>query len=183
MSTLSLIKTAIEQSEDAVQLVCIDGPAGAGKTYLSETLLEHFPQACVVHMDDLYDGWINALDDGLTHRLNSWILEPLQRHQPLMIQKYDWASGSFGTPSELAYGDLVILEGVGSAQTIAREVASTTIFIDVKPEEGKKRVLERDGESVAPFLSEWQIQEAKHHKKHATRESCDIVLRANWWMD
>ena len=50
-------------------LVCIDGPAGAGKTTLAELLMARHPHARVMHLDDLYAGWDNALDATLTDRL------------------------------------------------------------------------------------------------------------------
>src|SRR3546814_12089505 len=40
------------------RLLCIDGPAGSGKTTLAEGISDAFPgSSLVIHMDDLYLGW------------------------------------------------------------------------------------------------------------------------------
>ena len=39
------------------RLVCVDGPAGSGKTTLADALRRREPTAVVVHMDDLFEGW------------------------------------------------------------------------------------------------------------------------------
>ena len=60
-------------------VVCVDGPAGSGKTTLAAALAASRPAATVVHMDDLYPGW-----DGLPHvgaQLTS-LLEPLAERRP-----------------------------------------------------------------------------------------------------
>ncbi len=58
----------------STRLVCIDGPAGSGKTTLAEALSEVLDGAPVVHMDDLYEGWGQALGDPLAARVEAWLL-------------------------------------------------------------------------------------------------------------
>ena len=53
-------------------LIAIDGPAGAGKTTLAAKFFDEFSTTktvALIHMDDLYAGWENALDHRLTSRL------------------------------------------------------------------------------------------------------------------
>ena len=50
------------------RLVCVDGPAGSGKTTLAAGIAAR-TGAPVLHMDDLYPGW-----SGL--RAWTWIIEP-----------------------------------------------------------------------------------------------------------
>ena len=50
-------------------LFAIDGPAGAGKTTYAATLeaeLSLKGTVKVIHMDDLYNGWDNALSNALS---------------------------------------------------------------------------------------------------------------------
>ncbi len=44
----------------AGRLVCVDGPAGSGKTSLADAVARR-TAAQVVHMDDLYGGWDGLL--------------------------------------------------------------------------------------------------------------------------
>ena len=41
----------------AGRLVCVDGPAGSGKTTLAAAVAALAPRRTLVHIDDLYDGW------------------------------------------------------------------------------------------------------------------------------
>ena len=126
-------------------LVCIDGPAGAGKTTLAEQLAQLRANAVVIHMDDLYDGWIDALDAQLTARLVERIRDPFLAAQPITYQRYDWYAGAFGETVTAPPTDLLVIEGVASAQQVMRSAAALSIFIDVDPAIGRQRVLDRDG--------------------------------------
>ena len=50
------------------QIILIDGPAGSGKTTLSHQLSAEL-NCQVVHLDDHYNGWDEALGSGLTEVL------------------------------------------------------------------------------------------------------------------
>ncbi|MEY4337799.1 MAG: hypothetical protein RL680_694, partial [Actinomycetota bacterium] len=55
-----------------MSLIAIDGRAGAGKTTLAAKFFEELSvdkSVQVIHMDDLYNGWNNALDERLTKTL------------------------------------------------------------------------------------------------------------------
>jgi uridine kinase len=54
--------------EKSRPVIAIDGPAGAGKTTLAQEIFRAFSTKSsvqVIHMDDLYDGWGNALSSDL----------------------------------------------------------------------------------------------------------------------
>jgi uridine kinase len=165
----------------APKVLCIDGPAGAGKTELSALIAAEFPGSLTVHMDDLYDGWDDSLGEALTQRLHVSIIEPLKAAMPLKLQKYNWHEECFGEMYEVELPELLIVEGVGAAQEIMRAIATLTVFVDIDDETGKQRVLSRDGGYMVSRIEDWQKQQAAHHKKHRTRESCDLVLGATWW--
>ena len=59
------------------RLVCVDGPAGSGKTTLADRLVTALgPGAAVVHMDDLYAGWTLA---GASTQIRSVVLSSTDR--------------------------------------------------------------------------------------------------------
>ncbi|MEY4322942.1 MAG: hypothetical protein RL410_723 [Actinomycetota bacterium] len=171
----------LRESSNAKKVLCIDGPAGAGKTELSTLIAAEFPDSFIVHMDDLYDGWNDSLGDALTGRLQSTIIEPLLTNKDLVLQKYDWIAERFSAPYVVAIPSLLIVEGVGAAQKIMREIATLKVFVDVDDKTGKERVINRDGDYMVGRIDDWQRQQTEHYKKHRTRESCDLVLGATWW--
>ena len=73
-------------------LLAIDGPAGAGKTTLAAKLeVEYSAHASVqtIHMDDLYNGWENALGEDLTKVLES-ITSAHLAGLGFVIKKFNW---------------------------------------------------------------------------------------------
>ena len=176
MFDLELIDARLRGHQRA--LVCIDGPAGAGKTTLAEQLIALRANAVVIHMDDLYDGWVNALDDRLTGRLVTQIRDPFVAGLPIEYLRYDWHAGAFTERVSVPVSDLLIVEGVASAQRVMREVAALSIFIDVDPAVGRQRVVERDGNASAEHIDAWQTQERTHFESDRTRESVTLTLHS-----
>lgn len=159
-------------------LVCIDGPAGAGKTTLAEQLVQLRANAVVIHMDDLYDGWVDALDARLTARLVEHIRDPFLAGQPIAYPRYDWYVGAFVDTVTIPATELLVIEGVASAQQALRSAAALSIFIDVDPSVGRQRVLDRDGEVSADHIDAWQVQERAHFLAERTRESVTLILQS-----
>jgi uridine kinase len=160
--------------EKSPLIVCIDGPAGAGKTTLSEQLADDSTHT--IHMDNLYDGWEDPLGDNLTQRLTEWVIQPIVARTSLTLRDYNWFTNTFGDYYEIPLPRILIIEGVGSAQTLMRDVADITIFIDVETALGKKRVIERDGESMLNHIDHWQEREAQHFALHNTRDECEFIV-------
>ena len=90
------------------RLVCVDGPAGSGKTTLADAVAALRPGARVVHMDDLYDGW-----NGLPHLADqlTGLLRPLADGEPGCYRRYDWFAGCYAETVDVPPGDLLVLEG------------------------------------------------------------------------
>lgn len=159
-------------------VISIDGPAGAGKTTLAKELflslsLRHNVE--VIHLDEMYAGWDLALTQILTDSLSE-LLEAISAGNLANYPIYDWKRGKFDSKRQIFPCDVLIIEGVGSAQRLVREFATATIWLDIDQEIGLKRVLERDGIQIASHMHRWQIQEAEHFRANATRENADFVL-------
>lgn len=157
-------------------LVCIDGPAGAGKTTLSDALEATLQDVAVVHMDALYDGWHNALSDDLSRRLVTEVRDPFISGAPVRFRRYDWYKGDFADLLDLGTPRLLIVEGVGSAQLAMRIHATVSVFIDVEPAVGRHRVIERDGELSSAHIDAWQAAEGRHFAADGTRRGVDIYI-------
>ncbi len=159
-------------------LLAIDGPAGAGKTTLAARLEKEFAatgSVRVVHLDDLYSGWTTALGNDLTEVLDRLASAHLAG-QPCTVRLFNWITMSFDRDEVIDPTDVLILEGVGAAQLIVRDAGATTYCIDVEPDIGLQRALERDGSVVEPYMRQWQIDQDKHFARDETRENCEFKL-------
>ena len=102
-------------------LIAIDGPAGSGKTSLASQLSNNLKSVTTIHMDDLYNGWEDALTATLTQHLNEWVINPMTQFQSVHYQKFNWSTNEYGPAVEVRDIQLLILEGVGAAQEIIRQ--------------------------------------------------------------
>ncbi|CAB4584714.1 MAG: AAA family ATPase [Actinobacteria bacterium] len=159
-------------------IIAIDGPAGAGKTTLAhEIFLALSPKMSVnvIHMDDLYDGWDNALTEDLTQILKYLVLKH-QSQEPANLARYNWATNSFDANEVVTPSDLLVLEGVGSGDKSLQDQFAALIWIDIDPEIGVKRVIERDGPGVSIQMQKWLGTQQQYFSQHSTREKADFIL-------
>ena len=159
-------------------IIAIDGPAGAGKTTLAHELFLAFSTSMsvqVIHMDDLYAGWDNALTQDLSKVLR-YLADQHLAKSPAKIRRYNWNTSTFGESETLPAADLLILEGVGSGDREIQDQFAALIWMEIEPEEGLKRVINRDGEQVADQMEKWLTTQAKYFSQHSTREKADFIL-------
>jgi uridine kinase len=152
-------------------IIAIDGPAGAGKTTLASTLslaLAKDFTITVIHMDDLYAGWDGALGEKLTESL-TWITSCHKAKKDLIYSRFD-------SPRLHGSTSLLILEGVGSSQRAIEEYLSTSIWLDLDPTVGFKRVIERDGEEISDSMTLWLEVQKQHFISDRTKERSEFVL-------
>jgi len=159
-------------------LLAIDGPAGSGKTTLAAKLQSEYQQSStvqVIHMDDLYNGWEDALSDELTLKLSE-IVQSHKAGKNFYIKRFNWAMMEFGEAELIPPTEVLILEGVGAAQKIVRDAGAKTYWIEVAPEIGLQRVLDRDGRHLRDLMLIWQSYQDAHFKLDKTAENCDVKL-------
>ena len=159
-------------------LLAIDGPAGAGKTTFAaklETELSESATVKVIHMDDLYNGWENALSNALSEILDRISTAHLANRE-FVIKIFNWKIMQFETEETIVPTDYLIIEGVGAAQQIVRDSGATTYWLDIEPEIGLQRVLERDGAHIEAQMRRWQVEQDKHFARDETRENCEFKL-------
>ena len=165
-------------SAKSPSIIAIDGPAGAGKTTLANNLalaLSTSLRVNVIHMDDLYNGWENALSEELTHTLLHLTSAHLAA-KPLNFSKFNWAVSEFDESITAPAADLLILEGVGSGQSSIREKLSALLWIDIDYNQGLTRVLERDGQSLENQMQKWLVQQEQHFRVEGTQNAADFIL-------
>ena len=133
-------------------------------------------------MDDLYNGWEDALTPQLSRTLANQILAPVSQGKAFGFRRYDWLSGRFGEFQDFSPPELLILEGVGSGQRITRKFTDELIWIDIPSETGLQRVLSRDGNHLETEMRVWQMREQEHFSQENTRDCATIRVDGNFFL-
>ncbi len=154
------------------RLVCVDGPAGSGKTTLA-TELAATAGARLVHTDDLLRGWDGL--SGLPETLVA-LLAPLAEDRPGRAPRYDWDARGLHGVVELPPDELLVLEGVGAGSLPAAERATLLVWVEAPYDLRMRRGIDRDGDAFAPHWEAWAAAEQAHFAEHRTRERADVVV-------
>lgn len=163
------------------RLVCVDGPAGSGKTTTAGRLADglraggHDTQ--VVHLDDLYEGW-SGLEGSLWPRLSAQVLEPVRRGVPGRFQRYDWPTEAFAEWVDVPVPSVLVLEGCGAARRSCDAVVSLRVWVEAPPALRLERGLARDGQAARAHWLAWMDDERRHFAVERTRERADVHLDA-----
>jgi uridine kinase len=174
------IEEALESglSCGSTRILTIDGRAGSGKTTLASDLFLHLSASRkveIIHLDDLYAGWEGALESSLSESLIA-LTESLKNLQPATLNIFNWGTSSFDSQRIINPPDILIIEGVGSGQGAIRDRVGVKIWMEISPEAGLARVLERDGHEISSEMSAWQLQEDRHFEIEKTRDVAEFVL-------
>ena len=156
----------------ALRLICIDGPAGAGKTTLAGEIAAERGLA-TLHLDDLYPGW-KGLDD--FEPAVEAVLDDLAAGRSSSYARYDWYAetylGRVGVPADR---DL-ILEGVGAGNEALAAHATVLVWVEAPPKVCDARWLARDGELMTTHARAWRQAEARLFARERTRDRADLVV-------
>ncbi|MGI8522319.1 MAG: 4-amino-4-deoxy-L-arabinose transferase [Nocardioides sp.] len=156
----------------AGRLVCVDGPAGSGKTTLADEVAS-LVQAPEIHMDDLFEGW-----DGLpriTAQLDS-ILRPLAQGRPGRYRRWDWPADDWAETVVVPPVPLLVLEGVGSGARGHSDLVTVLAWVEVPHDLRMSRGLERGGHEVAERWARWAADEQSHFVRESTRDRVDLTF-------
>src|SRR5919112_5477676 len=95
------------------RLVCVDGPAGSGKTTLgaalrraARDLLAADGTVALVHMDNVYAGW-GGLETGMATVATS-VVEPLRYGRPGRYRRFDWHAMAFAEEHVVNPADVLV---------------------------------------------------------------------------
>jgi Ni2+-binding GTPase involved in maturation of urease and hydrogenase len=163
-----------------VRVISIDGPAGAGKSTMAAQLARRLDDAPLVHMDDLYRGWDDALTSKLSATLKDQILTPISLGKQGGYRRWDWIHNLPAESVSIPRHEFLILEGVGSSQRVVRPFASTMVWIGIDATKGLERVLHRDASTVpdqdefSRRMAAWQGEEILHFQREATFDASHL---------
>nr|WP_246284039.1 4-amino-4-deoxy-L-arabinose transferase [Nocardioides perillae] len=158
-------------------MVCVDGPAGSGKTTLAAAL-DTAARAVglttgVVHGDDLLAGWSGL--PGLAGSLAT-ALAPLAEGRPGAYRRRDWVADRWAEEVAVPVVDLLVVEGVGSGTPLLDGWRSVLVWVEAPRDLRLARGLARDGEAFAPHWEAWARDEEAVQSADRTRERADVLV-------
>lgn len=156
----------------AGRLICLDGPAGSGKTTLAGEIAT-LTGAQVLHMDDLFEGW-----DGLPQikaQLDS-VLRPLTEGHAGSYRRWDWFADDWAETVDVPPVSLLVLEGVGSGARGHADLVTVLAWVEVPPGLRVWRGLDRDGHELTDRWEQWSVDELEHFEREGTRDRVDLCF-------
>jgi len=159
----------------ATRLVCVDGPAGSGKTTFAGRLATALgPDAVVVHLDDLYAGWTLT---GAVARLTAAVLRPVSEGGAGAFHPYDWGTRAFSPDvTRVPAVPVLVVEGCGSGARALDPWRSLLVWVAAPAPLRIARGLARDGAELAAEWLHWQTTEAAEFAREDTRDRADLRI-------
>jgi uridine kinase len=153
-------------------LVCVDGPAGSGKTTLGKALAER-TGAQLVHGDDLMEGWrgLDAVGRQLVR-----LAEALAAGRPGSYDHFDWQHHRYDRTVPVAPAPWLVVEGVGSGAAALAAYTTVLVWVEVDDELRLRRGLARDGEAMRQHWLTFMADERALFARERTRERADVVV-------
>jgi hypothetical protein len=159
------------------RLLCLDGPAGAGKSTLGRAVRDQAARVGTVELigtDDLLDGWDGLEEAGQT--LERHVLAPVREGRVGRYRRYDWHAGRFAEEVTVSPVDLLVVEGVGSWRSSYARWVTTLVWVDAPADLRLARGLVRDGEALRPRWEEWMPREQALFRREGTRAYADLLV-------
>lgn len=155
------------------RLVCVDGPAGSGKSTLGAEIAA-LTGAQVVNTDALMEGWGGF--DTVTAQLTA-IVTALAQGEPGGYHSYLWGQGRFDDAVvPVPPAPWLVVEGVGSAEPTIAPYVTALVWVEVDDELRLARGLERDGAENEPEWREFMPAERELFARDRTLERADVVV-------
>jgi hypothetical protein len=155
------------------RLVCVDGPAGSGKTTFAGRLAAAL-DAPLVHMDDLYAGWTLV---GAAARLAAGVLRPLRSGRTGAYHRFDWHAGAFASePTTVPVAPALVVEGCASAPPAFDPLTTLRVWVEAPRGLRLRRGLERDGDALRGEWLRWQEREAAVFATDRNRTRADLRI-------
>ncbi|GAB3039964.1 adenylate kinase [Nocardioides flavus (ex Wang et al. 2016)] len=155
------------------RLVCVDGPAGSGKTTLAQAIVDVVPDADVVHCDDLLEGWGGL--PGLAATVEA-LVRPLADGRPGEWRRWDWLADGWAETHIVRPGGLLVLEGVGSWSPAIADVVGLLVWVEAESGLRLTRGIARDGEAMRGHWLRFRIEEDRLFAEHRTRARADRIV-------
>ena len=160
-------------------LIAVDGPAGSGKTTFANSLSNYLVGSKVVHLDEIYNGWEDALTPTLEKNLIEWIVSPFHKNEIISYPVFDWYKKSYGQIKLLGKPSFLIIEGVGAGNREVLNSLNYLVWVEADLDLGLSRVENRDGLEVAAQMTLWREREAAWFLAQQTKTKAVLKVDGN----
>jgi uridine kinase len=163
----------------AGRLVCVDGPAGSGKTTLAAALEQcfrdnHGASVQLIHMDDVFGGW-SGLGEGMSVVATD-VVAPLRRGESGRYRPFDWVRDSRTEERVIHPCDVLLVEGVGAGNSAYSDDVTCLVWVEAPSVVRLERGVARDGEHMRGRWLAWREQEDAMFAREHTRERADVIV-------
>ena len=182
MILLDRINKLMEEQQNV--LVAIDGGSASGKTTLAVFLMELY-HCNVFHMDDfflqLHQRTIERLEEPGGNvdyeRFYKEVLTPLKEGKEFTYSPYSCKTQTLENAIKVKPKQLNIIDGAYSMHPMFADTYDISVFIKIKSNQQKARILERNGAKMYKrFVNEWIPMENKYFTKMNIPEKCDFIF-------
>lgn len=170
-----LLLSLVDATRSATPVLCVDGPAGSGKTTLAAAVAAARSGTIVLHLDDLLAGWQGGLPR-LVADLVADVLAPLGAGRAAAPRRFDWHADRFAGRVTVPPGPLLVVEGVGAGSRLTAPYRSALVWVEAPEQLRLARGLARDGDAFAPHWEAWAAREEVHFAREGTRDRADLRL-------
>lgn len=176
------IKDLLKEKERVT--VAIDGPCASGKTTLAKALQEQL-DCNVIHLDHFFLRPEQKTPQRLAEiggnfdRERFWdeVLTPLIRFEEFSYRPYVCSEEKLGEPIFIPRKKVYVIEGSYSHHPFFGKYAyDLRVFLDISPEEQKKRLAARNPEKLNRFLTEWIPMEQSYFEKFHIKACADLCM-------
>jgi uridine kinase len=157
----------------STRLICVEGPAGSGKTTLAAAIAALADDVTVVHCDELLQGWRGL--PGLAATVETF-LRPLAEDRTGTWTRWAWDRDEWAESHDVEPGGLLVLEGVGCWAPSYADLVGVLVWVEAPRGERLDRGLARDGEQMREHWLTWIDDEDALYERLRTREHADLVV-------
>jgi len=154
------------------RLVCVDGPAGSGKTTLGRALAEA-SGAQLIHADSLMEGWRGL--DAVGRQLRA-LCGALAAGTAGSYQHFDWEQHRYDRTVDVPPAPWLVVEGVGSGAAALAPFTTVLTWVEVGDDLRLARGLARDGEEMRDHWLTFMTDERALFARERTRERADVLV-------
>ncbi len=176
---LDYIKEELNKTTKRPFLIAIDGKCGSGKSTLGKYLKEQL--ACsLIPMDDFFLQPHQRTKERLAapggnvdyERFKEEVLTQVNNPSGITYRPFRCKKQCLTDAVTLPYSDILIVEGSYSHHPYFENIFDLKLFLEISPEEQKKRILSRNGETGWPaFRDKWIPMENNYFEAFHIKEN------------